>query len=150
MSEPANQVCRAQQPPRPDQPISYLCCLDRGHEGAHRAYVFGEEGVEMVGGWPQHLDPEATTAQILAILNTHTHEDASRILQAVAITLLDDKLQICGWCFTSYYTVEEARDCALKCGPKSAFNLQPTIDSDPCVGGRCIDPAAHAEGAHEV
>lgn len=27
---------------------------------------------------------------------------------------------------------------------------RPPVADDPCSGGRCVDPAAHAEGAHDV
>lgn len=37
-----------------------------------------------------------------------------------------------------------------KCTPPESTDNTPKSDSNPCSNGRCPDPVAHAEGAHDV
>lgn len=46
-------VCGAWQPPHPGL-VPYMCSMDVGHDGAHRAYAFGG----LVAGWPNVQAPD--------------------------------------------------------------------------------------------
>lgn len=60
-----------------------------------------------------------STAQIQQILLEHTPTERAQILQVIAVSCLQEKTQMCGWCFTGYATPEEATACARRCGPAS-------------------------------